>query len=224
MLKDYLSAKDMNDLLFISHLLETNFNTLENWKQHENITKEEAKYLKTAITYTEKFLSQVFKRMPEKENEKFIKRCVKAENEPVRILDKWMHDRILGKFETEHEVVKIERPQLEKLALACIQSHCEDCTESYNSCDIYDIMEDNLIPRCEHLKNCPYAYWSAETINKMQKAVAKRKAEQEEKKSKGRKAKKNKNRFDEDDEIFEYKLERKGGKSSVKNNSEKKIG
>lgn len=213
-LKNYLSAKDMNDLLYVSHLLEINDRFLRDAKEHETITKEEAKSLKMALTWSEKFMKQVLSRMPQKEIKKFLKRTIKSKNEPIRVLDKWMHDRVFGAYETEYEIIKIERPQFESLCFALIQEHCKDCNNDYQYCDIYDIFEDNLVPRCEHKKNCAYAFYSPEALEEIARQEAIKEAEREAKKAKkSKRAKKKKaNKFDEDDEIIEYNFTPKGVK------------
>lgn len=199
-MKKYLNSKELNDLLFIYHLAEIDQNVINDWISRGNMTSEEAKWIRTAITYNKKALTSILNRLEPKETEKFIKRTVKAKNEAIRIVDKWMHDRIFGTYETEAKIVKVERPEFEKLCLSCIQAHCEDCNESFSNCDIYDIFENNLIPRAEIKHSCPYAYHSEKTIEE----VKKRKAEIEEAKRNGkkkiskRKQKKIANRFDEE--------------------------
>lgn len=198
-MKKYLNSKEMNDLLFIYHLAAIDQEVINQWIPRGNMTSDEAKWIRTAITYNKKALSSILSRLEPKESSKFMKRTVKAQNEAVRIVDKWMHDRVFGTYETEFEIVKIERPSFEKLCMACIQSHCEDCDESFTNCDIYDILDDNMMNRAEIKRNCPFSYYSEKRIAEI-KAI---KAEAEEmKKSKKRiskrKQKKIANRFDEE--------------------------
>lgn len=126
-MKKYLNSKEMNDLLFIYHLAAIDQEVINQWIPRGNMTSNEAKWIRTAITYNKKALSSILARLEPKESSKFMKRTIKAQNEAIRIVDKWMHDRVFGTYETEFEVVKIERPNFEKLCMACIQSHCEDC-------------------------------------------------------------------------------------------------
>lgn len=201
-MKNYLTAREMNDLLYVSHLLEINSKTVESWQEHNNMTKEEGKYLRTAITYTEKFMKTLLSRMPEKEIDKFMKRTIRAQKEPVRILDKWMMDRVFGSYETEYEIVKVERPEFEKLAYLAINNHCKDCERNYSKCELYDILENNLVPRCEMKNNCAYAFISEEA---KKRAEEKKKAKLESKgKESKRKSKKKANRFDVDQEEYTY--------------------
>ena len=210
-MKNYLNTKQMNDLLFTFHLLEQNTKTVNEWQKHNNLTTTEAGHLRKAITWTEKFVEAVLSRMGPKEVDKVHKRTIKAMEEPVRIIDKWMEQRIFGTFDTEYEIVKIERPQFEKLCMACIGHYCEDCKNSYNDCDIYDILDDNLMARAELKPNCPYAYISDEKRLEMQKEKELRELKKLEKKAGSKRSRKKKaNRYDEDDEVIEYNFKAKG--------------
>lgn len=209
-MKDYLNNKQMNDILFTFHLLEQNSKMVNEWQKHNSLTTTEAGHLRKAITWTEKFIESVLVRLGPKEVDKVRKRTVKAMDEPIRIIDKWMEQRIFGTFDSEYEIVKVERPQFEKLSMACIQAHCQDCKNSFNDCDIYDVFEDNLVPRAELKCNCPYSFDSEKTIKEREeksKAILKSKD-----KLSNRKAKKLKNRFDKEDEIIEYNFTPKGGR------------
>ena len=210
-MKNYLNNKQMNDILFTFHLLEQNTKTVNEWQKHNNLTTTEAGHLRKAITWTEKFVEAVLSRMGPKEVDKVHKRTIKAMEEPVRIIDKWMEQRIFGTFDTEYEIVKIERPQFEKLCMACIGHYCKDCKNSYNDCDIYDILDDNLMARAELKPNCPYAYISDEKRLEMQKEKELRELKKLEKKAGSKRSRKKKaNRYDEDDEVIEYNFKAKG--------------
>lgn len=197
-MKKYLNSKEMNDLLFIYYLAETDNEIVKQWIDRDNLTSDEAKWIRTAITYNKKALTSILSRLETKESAKFLKRTVRAQNEAIRIVDKWMHDRVFGTFETEFEIVKIERPSFEKLCMACIQAHCEDCNENFNNCDIYTILDDNMMSRAEIKKNCPFAYHSAKTIEEMKARKAAKEEAKKNKKISKRKQKKIANRFDEE--------------------------
>lgn len=201
-MKQYFTSEEANDLLFITHLIDLNSNMLNKWISRGNLLEEETNLLNTGLDYTSKFLEMVLSRMPLKEVDKFMKRTIKAKKDPVRIVDKWMQDRVFGTFETEYEIVKIERPQFERLALIGVNARCKDCNDHYNNCDMYDILEDAMIPRAEIKNNCPYAFISKK---KKQEIEEKKKATRSE-----RSKKKKANRFDEDEEIIEYNFTSKG--------------
>lgn len=197
-MKTYLNADEMNDLLFMFHLLEINYETVENWVKRKNMTAEEAKWLRTSITYTKKAMQSILERQDQKERAKFAKRTVKANQQPIRIIDAWMHNRILGTYETEFDIVKIERPSFEKLSLACIQAHCMDCEEHFSMCDIYEVLDDNLMKRAECKSNCPFAYHSKKKLEELRAIKAEKEEKKRNKKVSKRKQKKIQNRFDEE--------------------------
>lgn len=196
-MKKYLNSKEMNDLLFIYHLAAIDQEIINQWIARGNMTSNEAKWIRTAITYNKKALNSILERLEAKETAKFMKRTVRIEHEPIRIVDKWMHDRILGIYETEAEIIKIERPNFEKLCMACIQAHCEDCNESFANCDIYTIFDDNLMNRAEIKHNCPYSYHSEKTIAEIKARRVEIEEAKKNKKISKRKQKKIANRFDE---------------------------
>ena len=197
-MKKYLNSSEMNDLLFIFHMIETNTSIVNEWIKRGNMTSNEAKWIRTAITYNIKAMRSILDRLDPKEKSKFAKRTVKAQNEAIRIIDKWMYDRVFGTFETEFEVVKIERPEFEKLGMACIQAHCEDCNEHFSKCDIYDIFDNNMMNRAEIKNNCPYAFHSEKKLEEIKAIKAEMEEKRKNKKISKRKQKKIANRFDEE--------------------------
>ena len=197
-MKKYLNSSEMNDLLFIFHMIETNTSIVNEWIERGNMTSNEAKWIRTAITYNIKAMRSILDRLDPKEKSKFAKRTVKAQNEAIRIIDKWMYDRVFGTFETEFEVVKIERPEFEKLGMACIQAHCEDCNEHFSKCDIYDIFDNNMMNRAEIKNNCPYAFHSEKKLEEIKAIKAEMEEKRKNKKISKRKQKKIANRFDEE--------------------------
>ena len=210
-MKKYLNNNEMNDLLYTYHLADTSKKTVQGWTTRGNMTKNEAKYLRTAITYTQKFINEVLGRLDNKERDKVLKRTIKNSDKPVIIIDEWMKQRILGPLESEHEIVKIERTKFEKVAILAMKTTCEDCTEHFSQCSLYDIFEDTLLPRAERERNCPYSFLSAKEKAKREEMLKKLEEDKKhigEKKSK-RKNRKNKNRFDEDEEIYEYNFKSK---------------
>ena len=130
-MKDYFTNNEIDDLLFTSYLIERNTELVDEWGARGNLTKEEAKYLRTAVTYTKKFLTATMERMPMKQVEKFTLRTIRAIHEPVRIVDKWTYDRIFGKMEKEFEVVKMPRGEFDYLARQLIARCCVQCNQSF---------------------------------------------------------------------------------------------
>lgn len=195
-MKDYFTNNEIDDLLFTSYLIERNGDLVKQWESRGNLTKEEAKYLRTAVTYTKKFLTNVMERMPVKQVERFTLRTIRAINEPVRIVDKWTYDRIFGNLEKEFEVVKMPRLEFEFLAKQLIARCCIGCNKSFQECDLYTLLDNNMFPTCNLAKNCPYKFIPEKDRVKKEKDKTK---------ISKRKQKKLKNKYDEDEEeIYVY--------------------
>lgn len=195
-MKDYFTNNEIDDLLFTSYLIERNGDLVKQWESRGNLTKEEAKYLRTAVTYTKKFLTNVMDRMPVKQVERFTLRTIRAINEPIRIVDKWTYDRIFGNLEKEFEVVKMPRVEFEYLAKFLIANNCIKCNKSFEDCDLYTLLDNNMFPTCNLGKNCPYKFIPEKDRVKKEKDKTK---------ISKRKQKKLKNKYDEDEEeIYVY--------------------
>ena len=207
-MKTYLNTKEMNDLLFAFNMSVEMADMVEKWDERGNLTKSERKNLKTSITFANKAIGEVIDRMDNKVREQFIKRTVRAINEPIRIVDKWTLDRVFGNFEKEYEVVKIERDKFEKIAFLGMKANCTDCSRHFSMCELHDLLVENLVPTAEQLTNCPYACISEDRKRKQEE---KRQAKLENKgKVSKRKAKKQANRFDEEIEGYTYNFTPKG--------------
>ena len=205
-MKKYLNSDELLDVLFAYHLANTGERTVENWTKRGNMTKNEAKYLRMSITYTQKFIKELLGRLEPKECEKVAKRTIKAAEKPLIFIDKWMEQRVMGTYYKEMDIVKIDRKRFEKLALISMKAACEDCQGNFNDCPVYDMYEDLLLPRAEQERNCPYAFLSKEKLEERKANLLRLEEERLAKlAAKGkRKAKKHKNKYDEDDEIYEY--------------------
>lgn len=188
-MKEYLSAEELNDLLFTFYLIERNRDTVNAWEKRGNLTKEEAKYLRLGSTYTEKFLKLVLARLPWKQVDKFSRRTLREIKDPVRLIDKWTVDRVLGRYDEAYKVVKMPRGEFEYLAMTLIEQHCKGCKKSFDTCDLYTLLDNNIFPTCDKAKNCPYGF-----------VVIGEKTKKEKGKISKRKQKKLANRFDEDGE------------------------
>ncbi|MGL5718002.1 MAG: DUF5651 domain-containing protein [Paraclostridium sp.] len=188
-MKEYLNAQELNDLLFSLYLIERNRDTVKNWQEHDNLSKEEAKYLKLGATYTEKFMTLLLQRLPEKQVDKFMKRTIREVKEPVRLIDKWTADRIFGRYDEEYKVVKMPRKEFEYLAMNLVYQHCRGCKKKLQDCDLYTLLDNNMFPTCDKGRSCPYS--SPTDDNEAEK--------KEKGKVSKRKQKKLANRFDEDE-------------------------
>ena len=65
-MKKYLNSKDLTDLLFIFHMVEINTSIVNRWVEYGNMTRDEAKWIKTAITYNMKAMKSILDILPQK--------------------------------------------------------------------------------------------------------------------------------------------------------------
>ena len=71
---NYLNQKQISDMMLLFCLADKIEEIVDRWVVHENMTKEEAKYIRTSKTYYNKFFNSVQERLSNKEKDKLIKR------------------------------------------------------------------------------------------------------------------------------------------------------
>ena len=187
-MKDYLSLRERNTWLSSMVLVMYNENLLEVWSK--NLTKEENKKLKTAITMTKNALKSISDRMPINERNRIVKHSKDFE---IRILSNSAAKTLQDRADKDNRTVEIERVEFEKFTNELMILKCSNCKKKCDECNTYEFFVSNLIPRFEVEKNCPYAF-----NTKVEKT------------KKSRKEKKTKNRFDDPGEDYEYNFEPKG--------------
>lgn len=208
---NYLNQKQISDMMLLFCVDDTLGKIIDSWVLHENLTKEEAKYIRTSRTYFNKFINSVQERLPDKEKQKLIKRY---SNFHLAIQDKWLLKKFHDDMNEAAQTVRMERSIFEKFAIQLFNKNCKDCTKTSEECELHDILYENLFPAEEKMRNCCYAFESQETkLERLKREEEKRLAKELKKNTLSKRAKKKKaNRFDEDDEIIEYNFTPKGGK------------
>ena len=79
---NYLNQKQISDMMLLFCLADKIEEIVDRWVVHENMTKEEAKYIRTSKTYYNKFFNSVQERLPDKEKDKLIKESEKLSLKP----------------------------------------------------------------------------------------------------------------------------------------------
>lgn len=206
---NYLNQKQINDMMLLFCLGDKIDDIVDRWVQYENMTKEEAKYIRTSRTYYNKFFNSVQARLSDKEAAKLIKRY---SNFHMSIQDKWLLKKFHDDMMEKGKIVRMERPIFEKFAIQLFNQNCKDCNKKSEECELHDILYENLFPAEEKMRNCCYAFESQETkLERLKRQEAKRLAQEEKKNKVTKRSKKKKaNRYDEDDEIIEYNFTPKG--------------
>ena len=208
---NYLNHKQINDMMLLFCVGDKVEEIVNTWVQYENMTKDEAKYIRTSRTFYNKFFDSIQARLSDKEASKLIKRY---SNFHLSIQDKWLLKKFHDDMNEAAKTVRMEREYFEKFATQLFNINCKDCTKTSDNCEIHDLLYENLYPTEEKLKNCCYAFESHEAkLERLKREEAKRLARESKKSKVTKRAKKKKaNRYDEDDEIIEYNFTPKGGK------------
>ena len=206
----YLNQRQVSDLMLLFCVADNLEKIINEWVEHENMTKTEAKYIRTARTYMSKFMNELQARIPAKEKDKLIKRY---SNFYIQIMDKWLLEKFQRDMEEKAQMVMMDRQVFSGLAYEVTNTKCKDCEKSHSNCDWHDVLYECLFPAAEQKPNCPYAYISYEKSLEMQKKKELMELKKLEKKAGSKRSRKKKaNRYDEDDEVIEYNFKPKGDK------------
>ena len=198
----YLSQKQVTDLMLLFCIADDLDKIINEWVLHKNMSKTEAKYIRTSRTYMNKFMEEIQARIPLKEKDKLIKRY---SNFHLQIMDKWLLDKFQRDVEKNAQMVLMDRDVFTGLAYEVTNTKCRDCNKSHTTCKWHDVLYECLFPAAEQKPNCPYAYISDEVREQMQKEKELRELKRLEKKTGSKRSRKKKaNRYDEDDEVIEY--------------------
>ena len=198
----YLNQRQVSDLMLLFCIADDLDKIIDEWVVHKNMTPTEAKYIKTARTYMNKFMNELQARIPNKEKDKLIKRY---SNFHIQIMDKWLLEKFQRDMEEKAQMVMMDRQVFSGLAYEVTNTKCRDCDKSHSNCDWHDVLYECLFPAAEQKPNCPYAYISDEVRLQMQKEKELRELKKLEKKAGSKRSRKKKaNRYDEDDEVIEY--------------------
>ncbi|KXZ40032.1 hypothetical protein SAMN05661008_01508 [Alkalithermobacter thermoalcaliphilus JW-YL-7 = DSM 7308] len=166
-MKNYLNREEANDFMLTGVLLDTVSRIRTEWSGRNFITKEEHKNLKLAETYLTKYYKAVLERLGKKEAEKVFKRLGDFE---LKIMDRYMLNRLRGQWENELQVAHLKREEFEDWCEQIMHIKCKNCSLDYNNCNLYDVFEENLVPDSGYnLHNCRFAYKEMKVKKKKKK-------------------------------------------------------
>jgi hypothetical protein len=155
-LRDYLSAKERNDFLTMKYMSIMADRLLEDWLKKSNITKAEARLIRLARTWTNKFVEKVRERLSIKENAYTEKRLAKFD---VRFIDDYTYKTIARDLGNKLENCVLPREMFGKFSEEIMDINCRHCKQCHTKCDLYDVLDENFIQESgERLPNCRYAY------------------------------------------------------------------
>ena len=172
--RGYLNREEVNIFIMLAttHQLLLGYRSLsgksdglpavEKLLKNQMITKEQAKNLRTAITYQRKFLESFIEdNLDRKTKETMAKRLVKWE---LRVVDDYQVQK-LDNLLKKKEDVNLTMDEFLSLVDGKLYAECKGCTKNRQECKLRDFFEENFIPGVEDIKmveegkcNCEYAY------------------------------------------------------------------
>lgn len=210
--KQYLNKEERDNFLGFSGLGIYLQKRLDKWEK--NLTTDEKRRFKTALTNIKKAQTSIMTRLPKEEAKKIARA---SRDYDVRILTiegaRALEKRARQDYEKN---LHIKFEEMEVIATQILIHNCYQCKKLCNECMYHSMMSRFLIPGLNSEGNCPYSYNKKSRFDQIEQLgdeeVYKQALEQHKKpiKKSNRKEKKNKNRYDDPGEDFEYNFEPKG--------------
>ncbi|WP_284037440.1 DUF5651 domain-containing protein [Neobacillus sp. 114] len=168
-MKDYLNKFETNQFMVMNSILQSilgiknsgvdgpKLKTMrEEWAKGGNLTKEEHRSLKTIETYMEKFIMSVYNRLSPKEQEKIQKKLFKY---AFQLVDDYTFQKMSRDAQDKIQNAVMPRQQFYNWCKEIMAAKCNGCTKDWNTCDLYEVFEDNFVPESGFdCKNCKFAY------------------------------------------------------------------
>ena len=156
-MKDYFTSKEQLEIMMALSLKKLITDMHDNWSKRKCLTSEEQKYLKTSLTFLEKFLELLFARTSKEELEKLNK---KMKKNTVRMYDNYELERLNKKINNSYATTHLTEDEFCLLAENLMDVRCKDCKRNRHDCDIYKFLEENNVPEFSDntAENCKYSY------------------------------------------------------------------
>lgn len=159
-LKDYLNSEETNDMAIMGKLIDMLDRFIKTWGERGNLSPEEHKAFKMALTWGNKGWDSVMSRMNDKTIIGYARR---QDSYSVFVYDRAAtekaHDKVIN---TAKELYKKERHFYDLCGLV-MDKHCLNCNKKQCDCDIAEFFVENNVqePFMEpdyDWKHCKYAY------------------------------------------------------------------
>lgn len=167
MKRDYLNKDETNQfmvLMSVTQIINGERN-LENkkqapmyidWTNRSMMTKEQAKWLKTANTYLNKFIISKLKDLSKEQQKKVLAKISKFD---FKLIDDYTWQKISRDMEDKFQFATLKREDFNNWCEEIMLKHCKDCTKDRCECNLFKVFDDNLVPDGGfNLPSCPYAY------------------------------------------------------------------
>lgn len=170
-MRDYLNANEKNQFMVLQSIVQMIdglrnsgadgpklISMLEEWSNHNNMTKDEHKNLKTAETFLRKFLGSVYERLSKKEQDIIRKKIMKFD---FKLVDDYTLKQVNRNIQDRFVNAAVPREQFYKWTEEIMSVKCNGCTKDGNTCELNQVFEDNFIPESGwNCDNCKFAYRS----------------------------------------------------------------
>jgi hypothetical protein len=168
-MRDYLNSTEKNQFMVLQSIVQLMdglknsgvdgpkiSSMLEEWKNKNNLTKEEHKNLKTSETYLRKFLASVYERLSSKEQDVIKKRVTKF---GFKLIDDFTLQQLNRDMKDKLQYAVMPRQQFYDWCVDIMEVKCNGCTKDWNTCDLYQVFENNFVPESGFdCTNCKFAY------------------------------------------------------------------
>ena len=172
-MRDYLNSVEKNQFMVMNSVLQMAIGIRnqgtdgpmlqtmrEEWSKRDNMTKEEHKSLKMAETYMEKFIMSVYNRQSPKEKEQIQKKLLKYD---FKLVDDYTLKQVQRDIKDKMQNAVVPRQQFYDWTCEIMQVKCKGCTKDWNTCDLYQVFENNFVPESGFdCSNCKFAYTESE--------------------------------------------------------------
>lgn len=211
--KQYLNKDERDNFLGFSGLGIYLRKRLEKWGK--NLTTDERRRFKTALTNIEKAQMSIINRLPKHEAVKILKA---SKEHDVRVLTLEGAQALEKRAKQDYEKnLHIKFEEMEVIATQILIHNCYQCKKLCNECIYHSMMSRFLIPGLNSENNCPYSYNKKSRFDQVEQPgdedVYKQALEQHgNKKKSSKRVKKKANRYDDPGEDYEYNFTPKEGK------------
>jgi hypothetical protein len=132
----------------------------EDWTNRGMMDKEQAKWLKTANTYLNKFIVEKLKDLDKEEQVKILKKIQKFD---FKLVDDYTLQKLFRDMSDKMKFMTMQREDGYKWTEEIMSANCKNCTKDRQGCELHKIFEDNIIPESSwDLPNCEYSYFPPE--------------------------------------------------------------
>lgn len=150
----YMMAKVMSMLLNgDTDTTEGNESIVQAFEKAGMLTGNTKKSLKLSMTYLNKFLTETYLLLDDKEQRKINKKTLGFN---LKFIDNYEAEKLNRNIADKKKYVSIERDLFEDIT-DILGQECVNCNKDYRKCNLYDVFEDTLTVGNGECKNCKYA-------------------------------------------------------------------